>query len=46
MSRSSVDRCAISLGSEQSLLQERKSSFKFFMQNNSDGNSVSPMYVS
>jgi hypothetical protein len=34
---------AISLGSEQSLLPVRWSSFKFFMRNNSDGTSVRPM---
>jgi hypothetical protein len=43
MSCSSVVRCAISLGSEQRSLPERWSVFKFFMQNNSDGNSVRPM---
>jgi hypothetical protein len=45
-STSSVARCAISLGSEQSLLMPSHSSFKFFMRNNSDGTSVRPILIS
>ena len=36
-------RCAISLGSEQRLLKERKRCFTFSLRNNSDGTSVKPM---
>jgi hypothetical protein len=42
-SSSSAVSCAISLGSEQSLLLLSQSSLKFFMRNNSDGSSVRPM---
>jgi hypothetical protein len=43
---SSIARCAISLGSEERLLAERSSVFKFFLWNNSNGTSVSPLNVS
>jgi hypothetical protein len=43
MSSTSVVRCAISLGSEQSLLLKSERNFTFFMRNNSGGSSVRPI---